>query len=428
MTDAERQLHDLNMQSRRQGLEKSVWYRLAYHGFMEFGANGCHLRPSVDEKTGNFIVTGRNPQNEAIFHIRIARQRVRALLACLGKHLPNQHDLPIHPIPLKSLFRVSQKTETDLDVLPVIQLIQAQGEDRFFAREGLEKFIYGDLAYIPELKILAKLEKPGNPRRFQTPRRMTFKKYQIPSFLEAVGEELSGDGFLVDPDVKGLQLLRKWNTLSLAPAAIDRDWCWLAISYGFGDETISLADILNARQAGNRYIGTAAGWVDTRSADMETLTALSERLPPDRFSADGKAVKLSRQELFRFTAMEPTAPLISGGDDNAATLSRLLNLEPAALPEDPGLASTLRGYQKIGLKWLWWLWENRLGGLLCDDMGLGKTHQIMALMTCIRRQDIPPRPILVVCPTTVLSHWTVKIAQHAPGPWSPGRTMASTGT
>jgi superfamily II DNA or RNA helicase len=414
MTDAERQLHDLNMQSRRQGLEKSVWYRLAYHGFMEFGGDGCHLRPSVDEKTGNFVVTGRGPQNEAIFHIRIARNRVRALLACLGKHLPNQHDLPIHPIPLKSLFRVSQKTETDLDVLPVIQLIQAQGEERFFAREGLEKFIYGDLAYIPELKVLAELEKPGKPRRFQPPRRMTFKKYQIPSFLEAVGEELRGDGFLVDPDVKGLQLLRKWNTLTLAPAAIDRDWCWLAISYGFGDETVSLADILGTRQAGNRYIGTAAGWVDTRSADMETLTALSEKLPPDRFSDDGKAVKLSRQELFQFTAMEQTAPLITGGDDNAATLSRLLNLEPAALPDDPGLASTLRDYQKIGLKWLWWLWENRLGGLLCDDMGLGKTHQIMALMTCIRKQDTPPRPILVVCPTTVLSHWTVKIKQHAP--------------
>ena len=414
MTDAERQLHDLNMQSRRQGLEKSVWYRLAYHGFMEFGADGCHLRPSVDEKTGQFIVTGRSPQNEAIFHIRIARNRVRALLACLGKHLPNQHDLPIHPIPLKSLFRVSQKTETDLDVLPVIQVIQDQGEDRFFSREGLEKFIYGDLVYIPELKILAELERPGKSRRFETPRRMTFKKYQIPSFLEAVGEELASDGFLVDPDVKGLKLIKKWDTLKLAPTAIDRDWCWLAMEYGFGNETVSLADILNTRQTGNRYIGTTDGWVDTHSPVMDTLTTLTETLPPDRFSEDGQSVKLSRQELFRFTAMEPAAPMINGTDDTAATLSRLLNLEPTALPDDPGLASTLRDYQKIGLKWLWWLWENRLGGLLCDDMGLGKTHQMMALMSCIRKQETPPRPILVVCPTTVLSHWTVKIKQHAP--------------
>ncbi len=414
MSDAERQLHELNMQSRRQGLEKSIWYRLAYHGFMEFGADGCHLRPSVDEKTGNFIVTARGPQDEVIFHIRVARSRVRALLTCMGKHLPNQHDLPIHPIPLKSLFRVSQTTETDLDVRPVIQMIQEQGENRFFSREGLEKYIYGDLVYIPELKVLAELEKPGASRRFVTPKRMTFKKYQIPSFLDAVGEELAGDGFLVDPDVKGLKLIKKWNTMQLTPTAVDRDWCWLAMDYGFGDETVSLADILDTRRAGNRYIGTADGWVDTQAPLMDALAALSDTLPSDRFSENGKSVKLSRQELFRFTALEPSAPLISGQDDSAASLSRLLDLEPTALPDDPGLASTLRDYQKIGLKWLWWLWENRLGGLLCDDMGLGKTHQMMALMACIQRQENPTRPILVVCPTTVLSHWTVKIKQHAP--------------
>ena len=414
MTDAERQLHELNMQSRRLGFEKSVWYRLAYHGFMEFGEDGCDLRPSVDEKTGNFIVTGKNGQNEAIFHIRVARNRVRALLACLGKHLPNQHDLPIHPIPLKSLFRVSQKTETDLDVRPFIRMIQKEGEDRFFARDDLEKFIYGDLLYIPELKILAELEKPGQSRQFQTPRSMTFKKYQIPSFLETFGEELAGDGFLVDPEIKGLKLLKKWNTLKLAPTAIDRDWCWLAMSYGFGDESVSLNDILDARQAGNRYINTADGWVDTHSPVMDALTTITDALPADRFDSGNGSVKLSRQELFRFAALEQAPPSVSGTDDSAATLNRFLNLEPTALPEDTGLSSVLRDYQKVGLKWLWWLWENRLGGLLCDDMGLGKTHQMMALMSLIRDRETPPRPILVVCPTSVLSHWAMKIKQHAP--------------
>ncbi|BBO91271.1 hypothetical protein DSCOOX_44510 [Desulfosarcina ovata subsp. ovata] len=415
MTDAERQLRDLNMQSRRQGLENSVWYRLAYHGFMEFGANGCRLQPSVDEKSGAFVVTGRSPIGKAIFHIRIARNRVRALLTCLGKHLPNQHDLPIHPIPLKSLFRISRKTETDLDVLPVIQLMQAEGEDRFYARESLERFVYGDLVYIPELKVLAELEKPGRPRQFDTPRRMTFKKYQIPSFLEAVGEELTGGGFVVDPDVKGLQLLRRWNRVTLSPAAIDRDWCYLAVTYGFGDETVSLADILKARREGNRYIGTAAGWVDTGAAELDRLTSvLAGKLPADRFDDAGQTVKLSRQELFQLSAMDATPPTIDGAGETATALSRLLALEPDALPDDPGLATGLRDYQGIGLKWLWWLWENRLGGLLCDDMGLGKTHQVMALMTGIRRQAGDHRPCLVVCPTTVLSHWTGKIAQHAP--------------
>jgi superfamily II DNA or RNA helicase len=414
LTDTERQLCDLNMNSRRQGLENSLWFRLAYHCFMEFGSEACQLSPSVDEESGAFLVTGRNGGNDFIFHILIARNRVRPLLECLRQHLPNQNNLPIHPIPLKSLFRVSRKTETDLDVLPLIQLMQAEGEERFFSREGLERFIYGDLVYIPELKILAELEKPGSSRRFYTPKKMTFKRYQIPNFLETVGEELDGDRFVVDPDVKGLELLRRWHTMTLAPNAIDRDWCWLSIKYGFGDETVSLAEILEARRQATRYIGTASGWVDTQSPAVDALVALSEKLPADRIGGDGQSLKLSRQELFQWCALQEDSPVVSGSDVTAAALSRLLTLEPTAPPDDPGLTSSLRAYQTIGLNWLWWLWENRFGGLLCDDMGLGKTHQVMALMTCIRRDEQEKRPFIIVCPTTVLSHWSVKIGQHAP--------------
>ena len=415
MTDAERQLADINMRSRRQALEGSLWYRLAYHCFLEFGPEGRRLKPSVDENTGAFLVSCHDGADRLIFSIRIASNRVRPLLDCLRQHLPNQHDLPIHPIPLKSLFRISQKTRTDLDVFPVIKLMQDEGEDRFFAREGLEKFIYGDLVYIPELKILAELEKPGKPRAFAAPKRMTFKKYQIPSFLETVGGELSAEGFIVDPDVKGMRLMRRWDSLTLAPAAIDRDWCWLAVNYGFGDERVSLADILKARQAGNRYIGTPSGWVDTQSDEIEKLaTALAGSISPERFENDGRVVRLSRQELFQISALEPSRPSVDGEDEAAAALSRLLDLTPSNPPASLGLSSSLREYQQTGFKWLWWLWENRLGGLLCDDMGLGKTHQVMALMAGIMAKTTARRRCLVVCPTTVLSHWENKIRQHAP--------------
>lgn len=291
MSDAERQLHDMQMRSRRQALENSLWYRLAYHGFMEFGADGCRMVPSVDETTGAFMVSCHDREDRFIFNISITRNRVRPLLEALRQHLPNQHDLPIHPIPLKSLFRISRKTETDLDIFPVIKLMQAEGEERFYSREGLEKFIYGDLVYIPELKILAEMEKPGRTRRFDTPRRMTFKKYQIPSFIETVGGSLTEETFVVDPDVKGMRLMRRWDSLTLAPSAIDRDWCWLAVDYGFGDERVSLADILKARQAGNRYIGTPTGWIDTQSEEIEKLTAvLGDNLAPERFTEAGRTV------------------------------------------------------------------------------------------------------------------------------------------
>ena len=414
MSDAERQLHDLNRQSRRQALEGSLWFRLAYHCFLEFGNDHCRFFPSVDERSGAFILTCTDPDKTAIFHARIARHRVRPLLDCFRRHLPNQHDLPIHPIPLKSLFRVSRKTETDLDVYPVIQMLQEQGEQRFFAREGLERFTYGDLVYIPELKILAELEKPGTARHFQTPRKMTFKRYQIPSFLEAVGGDLNTEAFVVDPDVKGLQLLRNWHSMTLTPTSIDRDWCWISVAYGFGDASIALTDLLKARKESARYIGTPDGWVDTQADNVAAAAAMAEELPPERFSRDGQAIRLTRKELFQLSALTATPPTVAGTAACSQELARILDLAPAVPPPEPGLSTPLRQYQQLGLDWLWWLWENRFGGLLCDDMGLGKTHQIMALMACLHQHDQGHGPFLVVCPTTVLSHWMVKLAQHAP--------------
>nr|MDP9121865.1 DEAD/DEAH box helicase [Acidobacteriota bacterium] len=71
--------------------------------------------------------------------------------------------------------------------------------------------------------------------------------------------------------------------------------------------------------------------------------------------------------------------------------------------------------QQIGVEWLRFLYENRLAGLLCDDMGLGKTHQAMALLVSLREQEGVDAPFLVVCPTSVISHWRNKIRDHAPG-------------
>jgi SNF2 family DNA or RNA helicase len=45
---------------------------------------------------------------------------------------------------------------------------------------------------------------------------------------------------------------------------------------------------------------------------------------------------------------------------------------------------------------------------------LGKTHQVMALMTALLSRPEKTGPFLVVCPTTVISHWHKKITEHAP--------------
>jgi len=82
--------------------------------------------------------------------------------------------------------------------------------------------------------------------------------------------------------------------------------------------------------------------------------------------------------------------------------------------------ATLRSYQKEGVNWLAFLNKYNLHGILCDDMGLGKTLQTICIMASddIRRREKyqltgktadAPLPSLVVCPSTLVSHWEAEI-------------------
>jgi len=83
---------------------------------------------------------------------------------------------------------------------------------------------------------------------------------------------------------------------------------------------------------------------------------------------------------------------------------------------DPGdaLRADLRPYQKIGLRWLWWLSSLGLGGCLADDMGLGKTVQVIALFTLLKKKG-GARPSLLVVPASLIANWRAEIARFAPG-------------
>ena len=111
------------------------------------------------------------------------------------------------------------------------------------------------------------------------------------------------------------------------------------------------------------------------------------------------------------------AKVTLGGDtEHVDSLKHMLDLTAQrSMPSLDGLTSVLRPYQQRGAEWLWFLYENQFGGLLCDDMGLGKTHQFMAFMVAARALQAAVDPILVVCPTSVICHWQQKISDHAPG-------------
>ncbi len=97
------------------------------------------------------------------------------------------------------------------------------------------------------------------------------------------------------------------------------------------------------------------------------------------------------------------------------SLAALLRGADAADPgPPPGLKSTLRPYQRDGVRWLSQRHLAGVGALLADDMGLGKTHQVMGLL-CHLREARPDATVLVVCPRGVLEHWCNLLTTFAPG-------------
>lgn len=82
-------------------------------------------------------------------------------------------------------------------------------------------------------------------------------------------------------------------------------------------------------------------------------------------------------------------------------------------PQPEGLKATLRPYQVRGYSWLSFLRNWGLGACLADDMGLGKTIQTLSLILRDRSAGTN-RPILLLCPTSVIGNWQKEAARFTP--------------
>lgn len=77
------------------------------------------------------------------------------------------------------------------------------------------------------------------------------------------------------------------------------------------------------------------------------------------------------------------------------------------------LIAILRNYQREGVKWLKFIFLNKLGGILADDMGLGKTLQCISLCS---DQDIISKtgPILIVTTKSLKDNWFREFEKFSP--------------
>ena len=235
-----------------------------------------------------------------------------------------------------------------------------------------------------------------------------------------------------------------------------RDWFGLGIAVKVNNWTVPFAQIFEALDRGADRILLGNGtYFSLRRPEFKTLrTLIAEARELDEA---GGELRINRHQAGLFSELESLAASVqttrrwdeqvrsllalveasearkadpAEGEDKPATSADVhgkrnergsarssLNRE---YPVPASLRATLRPYQVEGYRWLTFLYEHRMGGILADDMGLGKTVQALALLahaieehsTAAPRE--PFAPFLVVAPTSVISNWAAEAERFIP--------------
>ena len=197
-----------------------------------------------------------------------------------------------------------------------------------------------------------------------------------------------------------------------------------SVEVALDGEALTDDELATLRSAGAGIVQLRGRWVEVDAARLDALLAQWR-----------KAQRAARDGVPMHEALRMVAGAMSSTHDGAlpspdasswlrvtpgAWLKALLHAlrDPSSLGDvDPGreLHATLRPYQRVGLRWLWYLWRIGLGGCLADDMGLGKTLQVIALMVLDKKhREGPAPPHLLVVPASLIANWRGELARFAP--------------
>ena len=239
------------------------------------------------------------------------------------------------------------------------------------------------------------------------------------------------------------------------------DWFSLSVRVHVGEEEIPLALLMAAVAGGEPEVLLESGtWVSIDRPEIEALARLMEE---GRELADPQAqgaLRVSALHAGYYEVLESLGVIEQATARWKERVGRLLERARAAeaaaghnavadaggsadeAPVPEGMRATLRPYQLEGYRWLDFLRQAGLGGVLADDMGLGKTVQVLAVVQRLVEErekaegQVPTDvgtgkdseltdfdalngpegtgPVLVIAPTSVVGSWVEQAERFCP--------------
>ena len=194
-----------------------------------------------------------------------------------------------------------------------------------------------------------------------------------------------------------------FNNTSSSKIALD-DILDFSYEIAIGNEKISLEEF-------NKLVENSSGLVKYKNKyvliDKEESKKIFEQI------AKANLKSLSRMELIHASM---SGQLYQYDFDYDSAFARVIQdfTKPVDVTPPAELKGELRSYQMTGLKWLWTNISKGFGVCMADDMGLGKTIQVISLILKMKEEKSLDKPVLVICPTTLIGNWMKELQMFAP--------------
>ena len=178
----------------------------------------------------------------------------------------------------------------------------------------------------------------------------------------------------------------------------------IVIPSAIGNEKISLEEFNKLVENNNGLIKYKNKYV---LIDQEDTKKIFEQI------AKANLKSMSRMELIHASM---SGQLDQYDFDYDEAFARVIKdfTKPVEVDPPKALKGELRPYQQVGLKWLWTNVSKGFGSCMADDMGLGKTIQVISLILKNERRRKLKKPVLVICPTTLMGNWMKELQMFAP--------------